>query len=168
MKSITNLLIILYLSFSIPLEAQTIPVHNWYHKGDKDHVTIANYYPSQEQLESWGYSHPTLVYEAWATRGNGMIAIYRWYHPLEKDWVTLPETYGTDEGLIKAGYKDKLFLFYAYPSPQYGTILVNLWYHKGEKDYVSLPVNFDTDKNLIMAGYEKAPTGFFYAVPNKN
>ncbi len=143
--------------------AQMTPVVNWYHAEEKDWVTIANNSPTQSQLQSWGYTLPTPVYQGSASRLNGMIPVYRWYHPEERDWATLPENYTTDENLISWGYRDKLFLFYAYPTEQPNTIRVNLWYHSQEKDHVSLPVDYGTDESLIRAGYKKLDRGLFYA-----
>jgi hypothetical protein len=141
--------------------SELVAVHRWFHKGDKDWISLADGEIPDAKLKSWGYIDKKFQFYAFKSKPNNGVAVYRWFHKGDKDWISLAEDEIPDAKLKSWGYTDKKFQFYASKSKPNNGVAVHRWFYKGDKDWISLADGEIPDAKLKSWGYTDKKFQFY-------
>jgi hypothetical protein len=135
-----------------------VPVHRWWHDGDRDWVTIPvdASQPSNETMVAWGYTNvsPVQYYvDVIDNAAPDLVAVHRWWHDGDRDWVDIRAGSISDATMIAWGYTNKHFQYFAYTTPASGRAAINRWWHDGDRDWVTIRQDEVPDATMTAWGY---------------
>lgn len=120
-----------YLIDNQAKELGEVPIYEFYHDYNGDHVLSSNRQVVVPQYGGWAY-HGVPFY-AFPVQANGTVPIYEYYHDWEGDHY-----YTTNSNAVplsQAGWHAHGIIYYAFSGPGLGRVPLYEYYHDGNSDH---------------------------------